>query len=334
MFASRGSAHNKPGPVEADPLVGAELGGDFLVRRVLARGGESVAYLAAQKSVADREVVVKVPDMAFWVLASREKHREANPYLKELRVASIASHAAFAHIYASGQVKDGRPFIAMEYLRGPTLSEVLQKRGPLAPPLVAELVLQLSSALGALHRNAIVYRDLKPSHIVLQPDQGLGPQMRLLDLGAAQTTYQRDSAARFAEGQAVGSPGYLSPELAQGKPGDERSDVFSMAAVVYEMLAGIPAIHIEQPGPERLLKYVLTESTPLPTLPLAQVRPDLPAPLDGVLARGMARRARQRHATVVALRDELLAALEGAPLPTTGGGVLSRLKGLLDRPLW
>ena len=166
------------------------------------------------------------------------------------------------------------------------------------------------------------------------PTRGSARRFVFSTWAPAQTTYQRDSSARFAEGQAIGSPGYTSPELARGKPGDERSDVFSLAAVVYEMLAGVPAIHIEQSSSERLLRYVLTDRAPLPTHALSRVNPEFPTQLDAVFARGLERRPRRRYATVPAFQSALVDALALLSGDSSDDGMLGRLREILEKPLW
>jgi eukaryotic-like serine/threonine-protein kinase len=310
----------------ADPLVGSVVGGDFLIRRVLARGGESVAYLALQESVGRREVVVKTPDEVSWRLLSRDRRREANPYHKEIRVTAMVRHPALPQFYSAGQLPDGRPWIAMEYIVGTTLSEQLRS-GPLPLPLTVTCADELLSVLRTLHAASILYRDLKPNHLLLQLLADDDVRLRLLDLGHAQSTYQSDLPIRLGTGEPIGSPGYLSPELAEGRPADERSDLFSAALLVYEMLTGIPAIHLEDPRPDHLIAYVRSEQQPLPTHPLRTVRPELPEDLERILLRALDRRSRNRPETARAFRAELLPALRRAAAGpgASGAGMFGRL---------
>jgi serine/threonine-protein kinase len=327
--AGNGATGNGTGPNgNVDALVGALVGDQYLVRKALARGSESVAYLAEQPAMGRRQVVVKVLDELFWRLVKRENRREANPYLKEIRVATMLRHPAFAHLHAAGALPDGRPWMAMEYVEGQTLGEHL-RQGPLPLPVVAAVTAELLSALRALHAANVVHRDLKPDHVILQPVAEDEVRPRILDLGHAQSTYQTDLATRLGSGEPIGTPGYLSPELAEGRPADERSDLFTVALLVYEMLAGVPAIHIEDGRPENLVAYVRSEA-PLPTHPLRSVRPECPEELERTLARALDRRSRSRFETALALRDALLPQLEvlaaGARANGSGSGMFGRLK--------
>jgi len=322
---------NGVGGAAADALLGFAVADEYVVRKVLARGSESIAYLADQPSLGGRRVVVKVLDELFWRLISREKRREANPYLKEIRVATMLRHPAFAHLHGTGTLEDGRPWMAMEYVEGQTLGEHL-RQGPLPLPTVAAVAAELLSALRALHGASVIHRDLKPDHVILQPIAADELRPRILDLGHAQSTYQTDLQTRLGSGEPIGTPGYLSPELAEGKPADERSDLFTAALLVYEMLAGVPAIHIEDGRPENLIAYVRSEA-PLPTHALRTVRPDAPQELERVLARALDRRARNRFETAIAFRDALLPLLDGlsAGGRTSGPGMFGRLKRAFGR---
>lgn len=327
--AGNGTSGNGTGSNgSVDALVGTVVGDEYLLRKALARGSESVAYLAEQPGMGRRQVVVKVLDELFWRLVKRENRREANPYLKEIRVATMLRHPAFAHLHATGTLPDGRPWLAMEYVEGQTLGEHL-RQGALPLPVVSAVTAELLSALRALHTANILHRDLKPDHVILQPVAEDEVRPRILDLGHAQSTYQTDLATRLGSGEPIGTPGYLSPELAEGRPADERSDLFTVALLVYEMLAGVPAIHIEDGRPENLIAYVRSEA-PLPTHPLRSVRPELPEELERTLARALDRRSRSRFETALALRDALLPQLDalaaGARSNGSGPGMLGRLK--------
>lgn len=314
-----------------DALVGTVLQDEFHLRRVLARGSESIAYLAEQQSMGRRQVVVKVLDELFWRLVSRDRHREANPYHKEIRVATMLHHPAFAQLYAAGALPDGRPWMALEYITGRTLAEHLRD-GALPLPLVALASGELLSALRTLHTANVVHRDLKPEHLILQPVADDDLRLRILDLGHAQSTYQSDLPTRLGTGEPIGSPGYLSPELAEGRASDERSDIFTAALLVYEMLAGVPAIHIEDARPENLVAYVKSEA-PLPTHPLRTVQPELPEELERVLGRALDRRPRNRFETAQAFRDALLpqlrAAVDGSA--PNSDGVFRRIRRAFGR---
>ncbi len=316
---------------EQDQLCGTLIDGDFLVRRLFAQGSESRVYLARQKSVGDRDVVVKVIDPVVWRLLKQPGKDPENPYLREARLTAILTHSSLAQIFRTGELDDGRPYLAMEYVKGLTIGAFVRKHGNLDIPQAASLVHQLTDALDCLHKNDVLFRDLKPEHVLLEPWTLAPFRVRLLDLGHAQVTYQSDSPTRHGHAEPLGTPGYMSPEAAEGRAHDERSDVFSLAALVYEALAGQPALNIPNRHPEALIEYVLSDG-PLPTTPLSELRPQLPSQLDAVIARAMERNPRKRPDTALDFCNEFLAALDlGAPRVRPRRGLLARIRNRLAR---
>lgn len=293
----------------AAELVGKTVGGQFRIREPLAWGGESIAYIAEQVTAGGRTAAVKIVHQALLRLVMAESRSPDDiPYNREVRLMNLVRHPALPHLYATGRHTDGRPFLAMEYVDGPTLADRLRDEGPLFLDEAVPLVREVFAALRTLHLQRVVHRDLKPEHVILQPGPQRTVRPRLLDLGHALAL---DDPREKSDGKApepIGTPGYMAPELARGERGGERSDIFELGLLLYEAFAGVPAIHLESPSPDRLIAYVLSDAA-LPTHRLSAVRPNLPRALDGLFARALHRTPRRRFATVEAFERAFLETL-------------------------
>ncbi|HVK68331.1 MAG TPA: protein kinase [Polyangium sp.] len=204
--------------------------GRFVVREEIGRGGMGVVFAATDPTLG-REVALKV-------LLSEDEERKRR-LLREARAAAALGHAGVVAIYDVGE-DCGRAFIAMERLRGSTLRERLDARPkdtPALPPDEARRVAKdLARALAKTHGCGLVHRDLKPENVMIEGDG----RLILLDFGLAKATHVEIDlvSVATADGAILGTPSYMSPEQAQGKPVDARSDVFSFGVMVYEMLTG------------------------------------------------------------------------------------------------
>ena len=304
-------ANGRNGPLATGgkgALAGSLVDGDFLMRRLVARGGESLVYLARQQSVADREVALKVVDPALWRLLQRGREAPENPYAREVRITSMVHHIAFAEVFRAGTLPDGRPYVAMEYVAGPTLGESVARHGVFSLDAAAALVLQLTDALHALHRRNVLFRDLKPEHVIIAPWTMAPFRVRLLDLGHALPSYQTDSAVRHGAGEPMGTPGYMAPEAARGAAMDERSDLFAMALLVYEALTGRRAVDVADRRADTLVAYTLSNE-PIPAKPLDELRPDLPPAIHKLMQQTLDRNPRKRPDSALQFRERFLAAL-------------------------
>ena len=200
----------------------------------LGAGGMGEVFLAEDTRL-ERKAAIKFlpPEMA------KDPERRQR-FLKEAKAASALNHPNVCIVYDVGETDDGRPFIAMEFIEGGSLDHVLEKRGRLPIPQVVDLAVQVADALDAAHSSRIVHRDIKPANISLN-ERG---QVKVLDFGLAKrlATESHDALGTTAmmqqtqEGSVVGTPRYMSPEQALGKPLDHRSDLFSLGVVLYELM--------------------------------------------------------------------------------------------------
>lgn len=220
-------------------------------------------------------------------------------FFQEARAASSLNHPYLAHVYEVG-TEGGLPFMAMELVEGESLRARLD-RTRLSPSEALSIGIQCAKALSAAHRAGIVHRDIKPENMMLRPDGFL----KVLDFGLAKIREKAPAGQPAAQsltqpGMVVGTVGYMSPEQVRGLGVDERSDVFSLGAVLYEMLAGQRAFNGATPSD--LLVAVLIDQP----APLAQTAPEVPPSLVKIVTRCLEKDRDKRYQTSA----ELLAALE------------------------
>ena len=269
-FLEQPLSHLPPDALQGEGLellqAGELVSDQFLVERLLGSGGMGSVYLATDKRLR-RQVALKVLPEGLEDDSDRRQRFE-----REARAVASLKHPNICDVYQFGSDK-GRDYIVLEYLNGVTLAERLRK-GPLPEAEWKRVAIEISSALAYAHEKGVVHRDLKPGNIMLTEDGA-----KLLDFSLAkQLTPLRmgpgpDPAATVTatteQGTIVGTVSYMSPEQAEGKPVDARSDVFSFGCVLYEMVAGRKAFE----GDSRIstLAAILRgEPIPLPTLvPLA-----------------------------------------------------------------
>lgn len=289
-----------------DSLVGTKID-NYKVIRHLARGGMADVYLAEHVRL-QREVVLKVLLPSFV-----ENMAFVERFRREALAMARLQHGGIVQVFDTGDTPDGRPFIAMQYIRGGTLEELLEKLESegqmMSPPFALAIARQVAGALQVAHKAGIVHRDLKPSNILL--DEQLRPI--LTDLGIA---YVQDTQRLTRTDTFIGTPHYMSPEQGKGQPLDARSDIYSLGVVLFEMLAG------QRPFPGdshwALVHAHVTTPAPAPS----RLRPALPRSIDRLVGRCLdkdpARRFQSADDLAVAL-DRALAELGAAGSLTTSG---------------
>src|SRR5947209_1909046 len=199
----------------------------YQIVREIARSND-VVYEAIDTTMG-RRVAVKELNLPP-NLTGQAKRERIERFNREARAAGKLTHPNIVTIYAFGE-SDDRHFIAMEYLEGQTLRDVLQTRGAIPLQEALEIASQVLSALAHAHSRQVVHRDIKPDNIQILP----GGQIKLTDFGIARLT---EEASLTGDGQVFGTPSYMSPEQIEGKFIDHRSDLFSLGIVLYEMIAG------------------------------------------------------------------------------------------------
>jgi tetratricopeptide (TPR) repeat protein/predicted Ser/Thr protein kinase len=257
--------------------------GRYRILSVLGKGGMGEVYLAHEAAL-DRDVALKVLPES---LASRPAYRDA--LLREARAAASLNHPNITTIHEIGSV-EGRDFIALEYVQGEGLRDRLA-RGPLTLREILDLAIPLADALAYAHQQGVIHRDIKAANVMVA---GRGAP-KLLDFGLA----TKGATDGQSESRIAGTPSAMSPEQAQGKPLDERSDVFSFGSLLYELATGKPAFG------GSTLKEVLNAVVHTRPRPLSEARSDLPKSLDVVVDRAMQPSPSERYPSMQALAADL-----------------------------
>ena len=288
----------------AAPQVGTIFAG-YRIDALLGRGGMSEVYRAEHPKLGNA-VALKILAAD---LARDELFRER--FIRESRMAASLDHPNVIPIMDAGE-EDGTPYIAMRYVAGPDLGELLEQ-GPLSSEHAVSILGQVAGALDAAHDRGLIHRDVKPGNVLIDKylGQDAAPFVYLSDFGVAKHTLSKSGLT--STGQFVGTIDYVAPEQIEGKPVDRRTDVYSLGCVLYECLSGRKPF--DRDSNVAVMYAHLLE--PPPTI--SEVRPDLPRELDGVLATALAKNPEERYASCGQLAAAARQAVGGAaPAIATG----------------
>ena len=220
----------------ADPFIGRDiLEGQFHILQKIGSGGMGAVYKASQPEM-NRTVAVKILHPK---LANRKDL--VSRFRREARAMSHLNHPNTVKVFLYGELEDGSLYIVMEFLDGRNLHQTVRKEGPLAWERALPILIQVCGALEEAHQKGIVHRDLKPENIFLCNQAGLEDYPKVLDFGLAKVTEREmrpGSIILTQEGMVFGTPEFMSPEQAQGKVLDARSDIYSLAVILFEALTG------------------------------------------------------------------------------------------------
>jgi serine/threonine-protein kinase len=220
-------------PLITDPLIGSIIEDRYRITDVIGVGSMGVVYRAVQEAVS-REVAIKVlpKELASNRQAVKRFHHEA-------KAASRLNHPHIITVYDFGIAAGGQPFIAMELLDGTTMDKYLLERKRLELFEALPIIQQMCEAIGEAHNQGLIHRDIKPANIALVERAGRKNHVIILDFGIAKGTERMNDPDSTAPGVVFGSPVYMSPERFLGQSGDVRSDVYSLAVVIFQMLSGV-----------------------------------------------------------------------------------------------
>jgi serine/threonine-protein kinase len=285
------------------------LSGRYTIERELSRGGMAVVFLARDLRHR-RSVAVKVlpPGQG---AASYEPER----FLREIEIAARLAHPGIVPLHDSGQC-DGLLYFVMPFLDYDTLRTRLEREGPLPVADAVRIARQVAAALDFAHRQGVVHRDIKPENILLHEGGAV-----VADFGVARALWMAGTAETITErGLALGTPAYMSPEQASAEQEvDGRSDVYSLACVLYEMLAGRPPF--AGGGARATILQHLSE----PPDPVRAHRPDVPSAADHAVARALSKDPAERFDRAAdfaeALRASASAPSRGAPVSRTARAI-------------
>ena len=273
-------------PKDPQSVMATNRLGRYEILGELGRGAMGVVY-RARDPIIDRVVALKTINLALTgaALASFEAR-----FFQEARSAGRLNHPNIVTIYDAGKA-DGVAYIAMEFLEGTSLREILDEQPPLSIPRILETVAQVARGLAYAHENGVVHRDIKPANIIVLKNR----RPKITDFGIA-----RLGEADGVGSERAGSPKYMSPEQIRGDVTlDGRSDVFSLGTVLYEMLTGRPPFAGETVT--AIMQAVLEHTPPVPSVVDAHVPPEL----DGVVMRMLAKRPDDRYPSARSLFREL-----------------------------
>ena len=274
----------------SDTLINTLFDGRYRIIRKLGTGGMANVYLAEDQELG-RRVAIKILD---------DRHASDDQFIerfrREAKNAAGLSHPNIVSIYDRGEA-EGTYYIAMEYLEGRSLKELIVARGPAPIPIAIDYARQILAALRFSHRNGIVHRDIKPHNVLVDPEG----RLKVTDFGIA-----RAGASQMTEvGSIVGTAQYLSPEQARGAAVDPTSDLYSVGIVLYEVLTGSPPFSGDTPV-EIAMKHL--SAAPRPP---SERRAEIPRDLDLVVLRSLAKDASERYQSAEEMDADLARVARG-----------------------
>jgi serine/threonine-protein kinase len=310
-----------------DPLVGKVLGETYQIVRVVGEGGMGRVYEARHLRLRERRFAVKT------LHADLARNPEmAARFLREAESASSITHPTVIDVFDVHHLPDGIPYFVGEFLEGLELAAHVERGGPLDPWSAVSVARQICAALAAAHAHGIIHRDMKPENVFVlsPPPEGTiaGDARRLrvkvLDFGISKAGGERTHLTRT--GVIMGTPSYMSPEQARGRPVDARADVYSVGAVLYYAITGRKPF--DSDDPTSTISMVLTQDPVRPR----EIDPRIPEGLELVVQRAMAKDPRDRYQTMIEL-ERAFASLGSAEHLRTSLPVPSSAPQLPEAPL-
>src|SRR4051794_5626369 len=291
----------------SDTLIGSVFDGRYRIERKLGAGGMADVYLAEDQELG-RRVAIKILN---------DRHAADDSFIerfrREAKNAAGLSHPNIVSIYDRGEA-EGTYYIAMEFLEGRSLKELIVSRGPAPIKVTIDYARQILAALAAAHRQGIVHRDIKPHNVIVGPEG----RLKVTDFGIA-----RSGASQMTEvGSIIGTAQYLSPEQARGAPVDQTSDLYSVGVVLYEMLTGQVPFTGDTP-----LEIAMKHLSEVPKPP-SELRPEVPHDLDSIVLRALAKDPAERYQSAEEMDADLARVAEGMPVdPETETAATAVLSG-------
>src|ERR671934_1510232 len=274
----------------SDTLIGTVFDGRYRIVRKLGAGGMADVYLAEDQELG-RPVAIKILN---------DRHAADDQFVerfrREAKNAAGLSHPNIVSIYDRGTA-EGTYYIAMEYLDGRSLKEMIIGRGPAPIKTAIDYARQILAAVGFAHRHGIVHRDIKPHNVLVSPEG----RLKVTDFGIA-----RSGASQMTEvGSIIGTAQYLSPEQARGAGTDARSDVYSMGVVLYELLTDQVPFTGDTP-----VEIAMKHLSEVPRKP-SELRPEVTSDLDSIVLRALAKDPDDRFQSAEEMEAELARVAKG-----------------------
>ena len=302
----------------ADPLLGTVLLEQFRIDEQIGTGGMGTVYRARQTTV-DRDVAIKVLKSE---LARDEQ--AVFRFEREARLAISLDHPNLVRVFLSGRLGDGRLYIVMELLEGRSLAEELERNGLLSLERALILIMKLCAGLGAVHAAGIVHRDIKPENVYLVKRGRDDDFVKLVDFGIARVLEADGIGPTTTQsGRVFGTATYISPEAATGEETDQRSDIYSLGVLAYQLLTGVLPFEAKTAGAV-LMQHVHQEP------PLLQTKgrgAEVPNEVAQVVMRSLSKDPDARQQTLAEFLDSLAEAADHA-------GLLHDARALLIGTIW
>ena len=281
--------------------IGSDIDGRYRIIELIGEGGMGKVYLAEHVEIGKR-VALKVLHPSYSRMPDLVER-----FRREARAASKIGHPNIVDVTDSGATNDGSVYFVMEHLEGVELGSVIDREGALDVARALRITGQICRALSAAHREGIIHRDLKPENIFLITRGGEADVVKVLDFGIAKTTEAEAARERrlTSPGMAMGTPEYMAPEQAAGRPADARTDIYSLGAIMYEMTTGVPPY-----SGANFMEILTKKATVDPPAPIS-IRAELPLPVSELVSAAMSRDPDQRPQSMDALEYELNKCLAG-----------------------
>jgi eukaryotic-like serine/threonine-protein kinase len=305
-----------PYPTGPPSAVGSVLDGAYQLTRVIFEGGMGTVYEAVQLHLHKRVAVkIMVPELA-------ENLEALGRFRREVEITSQLAHPHVCQLLDAGATPTGQPYLVMEFLEGEDLEHRLRRVGRLSLSTVTDLVRQVGSALSVIHGKGIVHRDLKAANVFLLTLDGIGDFAKVVDFGISKVQAARTQLTR--DYTMVGTPEGMSPEQATARPDevDHRTDQWALACLIWRMLSG--ALPFQGATLRDLLAQIVHQDPP----PLSAAVPGVPAPVEAVLRRALAKQKDDRFPTIGAFAR----AFETAAAPPAGVAAVPPPVGVAPMP--
>jgi serine/threonine-protein kinase len=285
-----------------EQAIGRTLDGKYRIDGFLKRGGMGSVYRGTHVLL-NKPVAIKLirPEL----VTSQDI---VERFFREARAAAKLSHPNIVTVHDLGQTEDGTLYIIMEIVDGQSLKDLIVSQGPWEPGRALRFCRGVASALSLAHRNGIVHRDLKPQNIMVFRDSEGRESPKLLDFGIAKTL-EPDSPALTSTGMVLGTPHYMSAEQAKGMPADQRSDIYALGVILYEMLVG------KVPFDDKSIPSILVKHLTEPPRPPSTLRGDIPREVETLVLRCLEKDPGKRFQSADDLGKALSARLETEPHP-------------------
>ena len=281
-------------------MIGKLIDGRYEIIEEIGKGGMARVYKSRDKAL-NRYVAVKI---------LKEDYKDDKEFVRrfntEAQAAASLSNPHIVSIYDVG-CEDGMYYIVMEYIEGETLKSYIDRVGVIQWRKAAEFSLQICEGIEEAHNNSVIHRDIKPQNIIMTPDGVL----KITDFGIARAATQVTTT--MASNNTIGTAHYLSPEQARGGYTDERTDIYSMGVVMYEMLTGVLPFD-DSTAVAIALKHI--QETPTP---ITEINPDVPKSLEQVVMKAMTKEQNSRYSSITDMISDINKVLIDPGLEITGG---------------